>query len=474
MTQSFPGTVQAIADWLPLGPAAGFFLATYVLVFSRCLPGTRLPAYLAAGFLRLPPGRFLAITGVAGFIWTFGILFLADRLGTRLVHWINLWKHGGLILLGGAALLFCAFQSWHRWAPRIEWRVVAAKVARWRRWEFWPAWLFYPPVAVHYGWLAVKYRGVTVPTAANPGIFAGGIVGESKIEILEALARSSPAFTAVAERVLGDDLAARLQSLDEIRARLDLPYPFILKPDVGQRGAGVKLIRTRAQAEEYLCQTAAPLIAQRYVPGPYETGIFYYRFPGQARGKIFAITEKVFPELTGDGCRTLAELVHGDARARLIAGVYLRRFAARRQEIPAAGERVRLVEAGNHAQGCIFRDGRHLWSAALEKRLDEISKKMDGFYIGRYDIRYRSENDLRAGRNFQIVELNGAASEATSIYDTRNSLAAAYRTLFRQWELVFAIGAENRRRGIAPASLAVVWKAWREYSRTAATYPAAD
>ncbi|NJR13361.1 MAG: hypothetical protein HC779_02710 [Phyllobacteriaceae bacterium] len=53
----------------------------------------------------------------------------------------------------------------------------------------------------------------------------------------------------------------------------------------------------------------------------------------------------------------------------------------------------------------------------------------------------RCQDDLRAGRNFQIVELNGAASEATSIYDSRNSLFGAYRTLFHQWELVFAIGA---------------------------------
>src|SRR5205823_1452898 len=48
-----------------------------------------------------------------------------------------------------------------------------------------------------------------------------------------------------------------------------------------------------------------------------------------------------------------------------------------------------------------------------------------------------SETDLRAGRNFQIIELNGAASEATSIYDARNSLFAAYRKNHRwksqQW-----------------------------------------
>jgi hypothetical protein len=133
-----------------------------------------------------------------------------------------------------------------------------------------------------------------------------------------------------------------------------------------------------------------------------------------------------------------------------------------------------LVEAGNHAQGCIFRDGQRLWSPDLEVRMDEISRKLDGFYVGRYDIRYENETDLRAGKNFQIVELNGAASEATSIYDARNSLWSAYRTLFRQWNLVFAIGAENRRRGFAPTKIFTVWSKWQEYHHNAATYPVAD
>jgi hypothetical protein len=139
-----------------------------------------------------------------------------------------------------------------------------------------------------------------------------------------------------------------------------------------------------------------------------------------------------------------------------------------------AGETLKLVEAGNHAQGCIFRDGAHLGSAALESRIDEISRRLDGFFIGRYDLRFSSEDDLRAGRNFQIVELNGAASESGNLYDARNSLWAAYGVLFRQWELVFQIGAENRKRGVKSTSLRAVWQKWREYSKISESYPAAD
>jgi hypothetical protein len=157
-----------------------------------------------------------------------------------------------------------------------------------------------------------------------------------------------------------------------------------------------------------------------------------------------------------------------------MADKYLQRFSERQGEVLPVGEELKLVEAGNHAQGCIFRDGMRLCTPELESRMDEISQKLTGFFIGRYDIRFSSEEDLRAGKSFQIIELNGAASEATSIYDARNSIFAAYRTLFQQWALVFAIGAANRKRGCAPTKLSLVWQKWREYSRMAATYPAAD
>jgi hypothetical protein len=154
--------------------------------------------------------------------------------------------------------------------------------------------------------------------------------------------------------------------------------------------------------------------------------------------------------------------------------IYGRRFRSRRDDILPAGASLKLVEAGNHAQGCIFRDGMHFWTPALAQRIDEISRKLSGFCIGRYDIRFENHEELRAGKNFKIIELNGAASEATSIYDSRTSLFDAYRTLFRQWNLVFAIGAANRKRGSMPTKLSVLWHEWRRYSRLAATYPPAD
>ncbi len=442
---------------------------TLILIFSRVVPGARLPTYLAAGFLRAPLPGFLLVTGVAAFIWTALILRLTELFGAKLLNALEAYKHGGFILIGAGVALIALLQLFRRAALNFEFR----KIARLRHWEFWPGWMFYPPVALNCLWLAIKYRGLTLPTAANPGIFSGGIVGESKHAMLKELFANSPEYTAEAELIPSGTMDERRAKLEAIHARFDSEN-FILKPDIGQRGVGIKLIRTREQAKDYLRQTNAPLVAQRFAPGPLEAGIFYYRFPHESRGCIFAITEKIFPVLVGDGRSTVTELIEQDSRARLIADIYLKRFHARRDDALAAGEELTLVVAGNHAQGCIFRDGMRLNTPALESRIDEISRKVSGFFIGRYDIRFASEDDLRAGKNFQIIELNGAASEATSIYDARNSLWDAYRTLFKQWELVFAIGAANRKLGVTPTPLALVWRAWRDYDAMSASYPSAD
>jgi hypothetical protein len=50
--------------------------------------------------------------------------------------------------------------------------------------------------------------------------------------------------------------------------------------------------------------------------------------------------------------------------------------------------------------------------------------------------------------------LNGATAESTNIYAPGTPLLDAYRTLFRQWSLVFTIGAANQRRGIAGTPVA--------------------
>lgn len=349
--------------------------------------------------------------------------------------------------------------------------------AKWRRtvdWEFWPPFLFYLPVAWKIFTLAIRHAGIRIPFYTNPGTINGFQAGESKAFSLGRLHPHAPEFVAQTWLVEGDSSVEKIAHVEQLQEQNDILYPFILKPDCGNRGSGVKVIRNDEDRTAYLSAIRAPTILQRFIPGPHEAGIFYYRYPDQQVGQLFAITEKVFPKVTGDGERTLEELIWADDRAFIIADKYCERFADQLQTIVEAGVDWPLVNAGNHAQGCIFYDGWRMATPELTQRFDDIAKGLPGFYFGRFDARYESEEDLKAGLNFQILEVNGFASEATSIYDPKYSVIDAYKTLFKQWEIVFEIGSQNRDRNESAPSFSQLLERARRYREQKESHPSAD
>src|SRR4051794_3383151 len=62
--------------------------------------------------------------------------------------------------------------------------------------EFWSMPAFYWPVALYAGWLMLRYRGITLPTAANPSFPGGGYCGESKSAILDLAFDAAPEHVA--------------------------------------------------------------------------------------------------------------------------------------------------------------------------------------------------------------------------------------------------------------------------------------
>src|SRR5262249_25682046 len=162
--------------------------------------------------------------------------------------------------------------------------------------------------------------------------------------------------------------------------------------------------------------------------------------PGESHGRIFSVTEKRMPLVIGDGQRTLEELILADERAVCMADLYMRANSTRISDVIPRGEIVQLVELGSHCRGAIFLDGSAVITPALDETVDQVARSFDGFFFGRFDIRVPSREDLMAGRNLKVIELNGVTSEATHIYDPGVSLFDAYRTLFQQWRIAFEIG----------------------------------
>lgn len=420
------------------------------IVGARFVPGTRFPVYVGAGMVGAGATRFAVWALLAALLWTPALVLLVAYVGAEIVaplHWLV--GPGWPALAAGALVLFIAWRVCVRAGTSMGRSQLMAGASRLWRWEFWPTWLFYMPLYPWILWLALRHRGLTTPTAANPGIPQGGIVGESKWEILR---RLPPAWVVPGALLGPDEADARSAALARLMHERAWEFPLILKPDAGQRGAGVRKISALDEAQRYFAAFAAPIVAQTYHPGPFEAGVFYYRLPprpGEAEtpGRILSITDKHFPVLVGDGRRTLEELVWRHPRLRMQARKFLSRFRRRVDDVLGAGERLPLVVAGNHCQGTLFRDGAHLITPELEARIDEIARSCEGFFFGRFDIRYSDPARLAAGEGFAIIELNGLTSESTNIYDPAWPIRRAWRQLFEQWAIVFEIGARNRARG---------------------------
>lgn len=435
-----PERVERAREWFA---RRGFF----VVLASRFLPGTRLPVYLAAGTLGMPLGLMTAFFLTAALFWIPLLVGTSMLLGRELLALMHEYERFSLPLLFLAiALLLILVKGI---VPLFTFRGRRSLVSRWRRWtrwEFWPPWLFYPPVLLRVAGLALRYRHPTLFTAANPAMPASGFIGESKMAILEGLSGTPELVARTRLLPAAGSTGERRRLVEAFLQEEDLDLPLVLKPDAGQRGQGVSVVRSMEEVETYLERNGSDSLVQEHVPGE-ELGVFYVRLPEEERGRIFSITEKTMPVVRGDGQSTLEELILRDPRAVAMAPHYLKINAARLGEVPTRGEPVKLVELGTHCLGSIFLDGAHRRTPGLEAAIDRMSRNYEGFYFGRYDLRLPPSADLEAGTGFKVIELNGVTSEATHIYDPRNGLLAAYRVLFEQWRLAFEIGRQNVERG---------------------------
>lgn len=436
-----------------------------LILASRFMPGTRLPTYVAAGILRAPFGPFLAWFALACALWTPLLVGGAALLGEAALRIFASWTAAvpALLAAGVAVWLLGKLAG-----SAVSWRGRRLLLGRWRRltrWEFWPMWAVYPPVIAYILWLGLRHRCLTLCTAANPGMPAGGgLAGESKSAILRGLAGAGPAV-ARWEAIPPGEPAARGAAVAAFMRREGPAFPVVLKPDVGERGAGVVIARTEAAVAEALRAEARPLVVQAYVPGV-EFGVFYVRMPSAAQGEIFSVTAKHPVVVTGDGRSSLETLILADDRAVCLAPFFLRLHAARLDDVPAAGERIALSELGTHSRGALFLDSTHLVTPELTAAVERVSRTYAGFHFGRYDVRAASPEAFRCGE-FAVIELNGLTSEATAIYDPRHGGWFGWRTLCRQWRLAFAIGAENRARGARPLSLREVGRLVAAHLRSA-------
>ncbi len=425
----------------------------WIIIFTRFLPGTRSATYFAAGAVHAPVITFIGAFALAAAIWTPFLVGLSYYIGRELLDLYEMYE--ALVLPALVSVGLALYFLFHYGLPLLSWkgrRRLKGKFIRGVKWEYWPAWQVYWLVGLYVMWIGVfRYRNPMLFTAVNPCMPDGGVIGESKSAILEGLSGAGDALPEWAMIGTGPD-EERLQAFDVAMDARQLSYPVVLKPDEGQRGASVKVVRGREEAVGWFSKNQIPAILQEFVPGK-EYGVFYMRKPSEKRGQITSITLKEQLQVEGNGSDDLETLIHAHPRAIAMLGTFLERFDSQLEEVPEKGEIVPLGELGTHSRGSLFLDGNHLITDALMEKFQDITGSYQGFYFGRFDVKAPSDETLMKGEGIQIIELNGVTSEETHIYDPQHGLLYAWKHLCRQWGRAFEIAAENVKAGYQPTSV---------------------
>jgi hypothetical protein len=335
-----------------------------------------------------------------------------------------------------------------------------------------PKWLNLVPMVTQWIWLSIRYRSVTLPSTINPAILTGGMVGEGKVDYFDTMGPHALSCVATYTAILNRGVFGLPEAQAAIAAA-GLAFPLIAKPDIGWCGFGVRLLRNVEELQQYLA--AFPLneriVFQKYLTYPGEAGIYYVREPGAAHGKVTGILLRYFPRVCGDGRRTVAELMAADPRLLRLGRDGLSEPCCDVGNIPAAGDIVRVATIGSTRVGGLYEDGTSMLTQTLGDSIDAIARDMQDFHVGRFDVRYETLSALLDGKEFGIIEVNGAGSEAVHAWDPKFSLREAYAIVFAKQRMLFAIGDSMRRLGHKPAGVIRLAKLYMRQQRLIRQYP---
>lgn len=309
-------------------------------------------------------------------------------------------------------------------------------------WEYWPMWLVYFPVSFYYLYLSIKARSFFFFSAANPSIETGGMFFESKWKIFQLMPKDLFPTTIFIDSAITSDEILVMMEKDKLQ------FPVIAKPDRGERGWAVKILNSKQDLITYRETVNVSFLIQAYVSYPLEFSIFYYRNPNKSNGKITSVTLKKLLSLTGDGILTIEQLIKKNDRAFLQLKTLIENGKTDMQKILALGEEFTLVPYGNHVRGAMFLDYNHIINQQFNETFDTISKSINGFYYGRFDLKCTSIEDLIMGKNISILELNGAGAEPAHIYQPGFSFFKAQSVLAKHYKMMFEAAVANQNKGI--------------------------
>jgi len=306
-------------------------------------------------------------------------------------------------------------------------------------WEYWPFHVVYFPVYPYYLFLSLKARSLFFFNTSNPAIRNGGFLMESKKDIYDLIPSEYYPST------LFFKTTTPPQKIIASIKQQNLKYPLIGKPDIGMKGMMVKKLENENDLVDYASNSKVDFLIQEFIPYQNEVGIFYYRYPNESTGFISGIVRKEFLTVTGDGISTVEQLLLRSKRAVLQLPILRIKEKDKMHCVLKKDEELVIVPYGNHVRGAKFLDDSCMIDEELTNTIDGICKRVNGFYFGRLDIRYNTWQELKQGKNFSIIELNGSGSEPTHIYDPGHSIFRAWKEIAKHLKILYRISKMNHR-----------------------------
>ena len=289
----------------------------------------------------------------------------------------------------------------------------------------------------------------------------GGMFGESKYAVLKKVPQ------AYVPKMIRIPLPTYRENVLKELSDHGFTMPVIFKPDIGERGFMVRRVADTQDIDAYLANVKGDFIIQELVDLPMEFGVFYVRFPNEVAGHVTSIVGKEMLAVTGDGESTLEELIFEKERAVLQWSKLKGSFESRLRDVIPKGKNLELVSIGNHCLGTKFLDMNHLINPVMSRTFDGISREIDGFYFGRFDLRCASIDDLNNG-NIKVLELNGCGAEPAHIYQPGFSFFKAIKVLLNHWRNIYVISMQNRKRGHEILSMKEALHYYKTFKRATA------
>ena len=308
-------------------------------------------------------------------------------------------------------------------------------------WEYWNTNVVYFPIFFYWLFLSIKARSLGFFNASNPRIINGGFALESKKAIYDLIPKQYYPETLFFKA--NQKLETVIHAIEEAKIR----FPFIIKPDMGLQGLRVEKIYTWEELGTYLQKTDYAFLVQDCINYPLEIGLFYYRMPNEKKGTITGIVYKDFLIVIGNGTNTIQQLIEQNPRFALQLDTLKQKFGEKLNEVLPLNAVLNLVPFGNHVRGSKFTDVSHWINEKLTETFNNICLQIPDFYFGRLDIMFQSREDLEQGKNFSIIELNGAGSEPTHMYDPKHSIFFAWKEIIKHYDILYKISALNHQKG---------------------------